>query len=75
MITWQCKKCKSVQEADPKERHTMSTCDCGVSYVDAEDGYTRCGGYPIFIDTENDRMCKKCYGEGCKYCDYCGEAG
>jgi len=27
------------------------------------------------FDIDNDRMCRRCMGKGCNYCDGCGEVG
>ena len=51
-ITWECGKCKSVQESFSNKRWDMDVCECGYSGMDLEEFYSREMGEVIILKEE-----------------------
>jgi hypothetical protein len=46
---WRCTKCGDEVISDPMQHHTMDTCKCGTTSVDAEPYFTRFTGFYEYL--------------------------
>ena len=53
-IKWKCLSCGSIHTSNSKEHHTCDFCECGNSFMDLEEGYSRQGGEIEIIERVKD---------------------